>query len=71
MVEPISGKCSKRKAEGKGLMSDGVEFKAKNIKQKAKMNLLYCTVYNPQWPIINIFKSKHGNKIQKGEKNLK
>ena len=48
VFEPMSGNCSKRKAEVQVLISDKVELKAKSIKQKGKMRLLYCKGYSPQ-----------------------
>ena len=65
VFEPMSGNCSKRKAEVQVLISDKVEWKAKSIKQKGKMRLLYCKGYSPQWCILNIFKSKHDNKTHR------
>lgn len=48
MVEPIFGKCSQRKAEVKVLIPEKIEFKAKSVKQKTMMSLLYCKVYSPR-----------------------
>lgn len=48
MAGPIFGKCSKRKAEVKVLITEKIEFRAKKVKQKTMMSLLYYKVYSPQ-----------------------
>lgn len=48
MVKPIVGKCSKRKAEVKVLISEKIEFRAKKVKQETMMSLIYYKVYSPQ-----------------------